>query len=40
MAADKPGAEFLTEFRAFLTFVETLWGLLASMSVFFPLSEA
>jgi hypothetical protein len=33
------GAGFLEEFREFLTFVGTLWGLLAGISVFFPLSS-
>lgn len=33
------GAEFLKEFREFTTFISTLWGILAGISVFFPLSS-
>jgi hypothetical protein len=33
------GAGFLREFREFITFLRTLWGLLAGISVFFPLSS-
>ena len=32
-------AGFLREFQSFLTFLGTLWGLLAGISVFFPLSN-
>jgi len=32
-------AGFLREFREFITFLGTLWGLLAGISVFFPLSS-
>jgi hypothetical protein len=34
----KRGAEFLREIREFITFLSTLWGILAGISVFFPLS--
>jgi hypothetical protein len=37
--AHEPGAEFLKEFRAFVAFLQNLWGLLAGVSVFFPLSN-
>jgi hypothetical protein len=33
------GNGFLREFREFITFLSTLWGLLAGISVFFPLSS-
>lgn len=35
----KKGIGFLREFREFITFLTTLWGLLAGISVFFPLSS-
>jgi hypothetical protein len=35
----KRGANFLREFREFIAFLSTLWGLLAGISVFFPLSS-
>ena len=38
MKSPKGGAEFLREFREFIAFLSTLWGLLAGISVFFPLS--
>jgi hypothetical protein len=33
------GEKFLNEFREFITFLRTLWGLLGGISVFFPLSN-
>ena len=33
------GKEFLQELREFLAFLASLWGLLAAVSVFFPLSN-
>ena len=33
------GKAFLQEFKDFLTFLRTLWGILAGTSVFFPLSN-
>lgn len=33
------GASFLKEFREFITFLGSLWGILAGISVFFPLSS-
>jgi hypothetical protein len=33
------GVGFLREFREFIKFLSTLWGLLAGISVFFPLSS-
>lgn len=39
MTAAKRGTGFLEEFRSFLLFLKNLWGLLASISVFFPLSN-
>jgi len=39
MEPRKKGVGFLTEFREFITFLSTLWGLLAGISVFFPLSS-
>jgi hypothetical protein len=40
MGSPQRGAAFLREFRAFIMFIRTLWGLLAGISVFFPLSTA
>lgn len=37
--SSQKGAGFLSEFREFITFLTTLWGLLAGISVFFPLSS-
>lgn len=34
-----PGASYLAELKAFLQFLKNLWGLLAGISVFFPLSN-
>ena len=34
------GERFLEEFKAFLAFLQSLWGLLTGISVFFPLSNA
>jgi hypothetical protein len=39
MEPPKRGAGFLKEFRDFITFLGTLWGILAGISVFFPLSS-
>lgn len=39
MDSPKKGANFLKEFGEFITFLGTLWGLLAGISVFFPLSS-
>lgn len=38
MESPQRGAGFLREFFEFITFLRTLWGLLAGISVFFPLS--
>jgi hypothetical protein len=39
MSPPDRGATFLREFRAFVTFLGNLWGVLAAISVFFPLSN-
>lgn len=39
MGSPQRGAGFLSEFREFITFLNTMWGLLAGISVFFPLSS-
>ncbi len=39
MNADKAQNSFLGEFTNFLKFLQTLWGILAGISVFFPLSN-
>lgn len=39
MSAGRPSAAFLGEFKDFLVFLGSLWGLLAGISVFFPLSN-
>ena len=39
MESPQRGAGFIEEFREFITFLRTLWGLLAGISVFFPLSS-
>ena len=39
MDTPEKGLIFLKEFREFITFLGTLWGLLAGISVFFPLSS-
>lgn len=39
MESRHKGTEFLREFREFITFLGSLWGLLAGISVFFPLSS-
>ncbi|MBM9515199.1 hypothetical protein [Desulfogranum marinum] len=39
LESPKKAAVFLKEFREFITFLGTLWGLLAGISVFFPLSS-
>jgi hypothetical protein len=40
MTSTKSGAGFIGEFREFMSFLQTLWGLLGNISVFFPLSNA
>ena len=40
MGDQGPATGFLKEFRDFLVFLGNLWGLLAGVSVFFPLSNA
>jgi hypothetical protein len=37
--SQKRGEGFLSEFREFIAFLGTLWGILAGISVFFPLSS-
>jgi hypothetical protein len=39
MPAAEPEHAYLAELRAFLDFLKNLWGLLAGVSVFFPLSN-
>lgn len=39
MESPQRGVGFLKEFREFIKFLSTLWGLLAGISVFFPLSS-
>ncbi len=39
MGEQNHGATFLHEFRAFVAFLGNLWGILAGISVFFPLSN-
>jgi hypothetical protein len=39
MGERERGASFLDELQAFVTFLGNLWGLLAGISVFFPLSN-
>lgn len=39
MESPQRGRDFLKEFREFIAFLSTLWGLLAGISVFFPLSS-
>ena len=39
MSADNQGNRFLAEFRDFVKFLQSLWGILAGVSVFFPLSN-
>lgn len=38
--SSRKGTTFLHEFREFIAFLGTLWGILAGISVFFPLSSA
>lgn len=40
MDGGKQGTAFLEQFRDFLRFLQSLWGLLGSISVLFPLSNA
>lgn len=39
MSAPAPGTAFLDEFKGFLGFLQSLWGVLAGVSVVFPLSN-
>jgi hypothetical protein len=39
VGSPQKGAGFLREFREFIAFLSTMWGLLAGISVFFPLSS-
>jgi lysylphosphatidylglycerol synthetase-like protein (DUF2156 family) len=39
MATAKKGTPFLKEFKDFIAFLQSLWGILAGISVFFPLSN-
>lgn len=39
MKTSNPGKTYLKEFKSFLTFLKNLWGLLAGISVLFPLSN-
>ncbi len=39
MSNPKRGTTFLTEFKEFISFLQNLWGILAGLSVFFPLSN-
>ena len=39
MASSNQGNVFLKEFKDFTTFLKNLWGILAGISVFFPLSN-
>ena len=39
MSVPDRGTSFLEEFKQFLTFLQNLWGLLAGVSVLFPLSN-
>ena len=39
MGGDERGAEVVGELQAFLAFLKNLWGALASLSIFFPLSS-
>ena len=39
MTLAKPGSGYLEELREFLAFLKNLWGVLAGISVFFPLSN-
>lgn len=40
MNSSNPGTAFLKEFKDFIAFLQNLWGILASISVLFPLSNA
>lgn len=40
MASEGGGSGFVAELRQFLAFLQSLWGLLAGTSVFFPLSNS
>ena len=40
MSTLNKGAEFIKTLREFIAFLQSLWGILAGISVFFPLSNA
>jgi len=40
MNTSNPGTVFLKEFKDFIAFLQNLWGILAGISVLFPLSNA
>lgn len=40
MSTSNKGTAFLKEFRDFIAFLQSLWGILAGISVLFPLSNA
>jgi hypothetical protein len=39
MGSQTSGTEFIREFREFIVFLQSLWGVLAGISAFFPLSN-
>ncbi|HUH96082.1 MAG TPA: hypothetical protein VLZ89_01910 [Anaerolineales bacterium] len=39
MSTNDQGSAFLSEFKDFVKFLQSLWGILAGVSVFFPLSN-
>jgi hypothetical protein len=39
VSSSKPGARYLKEFKEFTRFLRNLWGILAGVSIFFPLSN-
>jgi len=39
MGSQTSGTDFIREFREFIAFLQSLWGLLAGISTFFPLSN-
>jgi hypothetical protein len=40
MSTSNKGSAFIDEFREFITFLQSLWGILAGISVLFPLSNS
>jgi hypothetical protein len=40
MSTSNSGVEFIKGFRDFVVFLQSLWGILAGISIFFPLSNA